>query len=230
MSRPLGCATQKEKPRELEMEPRETRPIADVGVSKKLRMAPSTNLLSTRSGPQGKTVTFLSGPAAIQAANNVFEYNGYSVSILKDPWVPAECTKSSNSITYLCKVRVTLLDGSGSFRENIGGDTGYMSGSDHDTMVLNTQKMAVTDAVKRALSLFGPALNAAEAYLPQRTQPEPQSSPGVERRTSTTTTHASAISPCVKQQPVKAKEDELKAVEEACKTAEFTFLSRPTQD
>ncbi|ORZ36706.1 hypothetical protein BCR44DRAFT_125376 [Catenaria anguillulae PL171] len=116
--------------------------------------------ISQRSGGAAGQVKYIEGWRAIELANEIFGFNGWSMSVL------------NNSIDFLdnvgpgpndprwtvgvtCTVRITLRDGS--FRE----DVGYGIGDNFRTKgqaLEKTRKEATTDALKRTLRLFGNSL------------------------------------------------------------------------
>ncbi|KAN0027454.1 hypothetical protein ACTFIU_010408 [Dictyostelium citrinum] len=111
--------------------------------------------VSTRQGPGGTTLSYLESWKAINLANKIFQFNGWSSSIKElSPDFIEEInvngiTRYRVGVTAI--VRVTLKDGT--FQEDVGyGSTEHPS---KGSAIENAKKEAVSDARKRTLRLFG---------------------------------------------------------------------------
>lgn len=94
---------------------------------------------------------------AIELANGVFGFNGWSSTIvdMSIDYMVESSNGSAVSVGVSCLVRVTLRDGA--YREDIG--YGKMDNCRHRGQALEkAKKEATTDALKRCLRLFGNAL------------------------------------------------------------------------
>ncbi|KAJ8100389.1 hypothetical protein POJ06DRAFT_252562 [Lipomyces tetrasporus] len=109
--------------------------------------------ISSRPSPGGGTAYYLEGWKAINLANEVFGFNGWSSEIksIHEDYVDVKETgKIDVGISVV--VRVTLKDGT--FHEDIG--FGHVENARNKYMALSKcKKEATTDATKRALRCFG---------------------------------------------------------------------------
>lgn len=113
--------------------------------------------ISTRAGPGNSRVAYLSAEKAINLANEVFGFNGWSSSIqnIQIDFVDENPTKGTLSIGLSVVVRVTLKDGT--YHE----DTGYGGIENCKSKIAafeKAKKEGTTDALKRALRNFGNVL------------------------------------------------------------------------
>ncbi|KAJ9659311.1 DNA repair protein rad52 [Neophaeococcomyces mojaviensis] len=113
--------------------------------------------ISTRSGPGGSKVAYLPAEKAINLANEVFGFNGWSSSIqnIQIDFVDENAQKGTISIGLSVVVRVTLRDGT--YHE----DTGYGGIENCKSKIAafeKAKKEGTTDALKRALRNFGNVL------------------------------------------------------------------------
>jgi len=113
--------------------------------------------ISTRAGPGNTRVAYLSAEKAINLANEVFGFNGWSSSIqnIQIDFVDENPTKGTISIGLSVVVRVTLKDGT--YHE----DTGYGGIENCKSKIAafeKAKKEGTTDALKRALRNFGNVL------------------------------------------------------------------------
>ena len=104
----------------------------------------------------GRTFSYIEGWYAIDQANRVFGYDGWSRETLSLELV--EQYKQLNKydeeqfvVTYVAKVRVHAL---GVYRDGTGAATSYSPNL--SDAIEQAAKSAETDATKRALSTFGP--------------------------------------------------------------------------
>jgi DNA recombination protein Rad52 len=136
------------------------RPIT---VDRWLHSKPLKHDISSRPGPHGKKLHYLSGDSVTRTLNQVFGYDGWNLSIIKTDQVVCDQQRSGNDksaqgkwhVAYLAQVRITHVR-SGSFREDIGaGDSVDKSLA---TAVQHALKGSITDAMKRAARHFGDKL------------------------------------------------------------------------
>ncbi|KAJ1975179.1 DNA repair protein rad52 [Dimargaris xerosporica] len=113
-------------------------------------------LLNTRTAFGGTRLTYLEGWRAIGLANKLFGFNGWSSQVIDTTVDFCDVTPDNRfSLGLSCTVRVILKDGT--FHEDIG----YGSIDNARTKALafeKAKKEAVTDAMKRALRMFGNCL------------------------------------------------------------------------
>ncbi|TPX49039.1 hypothetical protein SeLEV6574_g01717 [Synchytrium endobioticum] len=139
-------------------------------------------LVSHRPGPSGSKVPYIEQNKAIQIANEVFGFNGWSSSVvdMTADYVDIDDSgRISIGISVIC--RVTLKDGA--FHE----DCGYGQAQHHrdkGQAFDKAKKEACTDALKRALRLFGNPLgnclsdkNFANAIAKLKAPPPPALNP-----------------------------------------------------
>ncbi|PWN44038.1 Rad52/22 double-strand break repair protein, partial [Ceraceosorus guamensis] len=104
-------------------------------------------------GTGGKKLSYLEGWKAIDLANEVFGFNGWSTSIVRMDTDFCDVDNDGKvRIGMSCIIRITLRDGT--FHEDVG--YGAMEGSKHKGQAFEkARKEATTDAFKRALRSFG---------------------------------------------------------------------------
>lgn len=116
------------------------------------------NVVSSRPGPRGAQLVYLTGAVTVELANRIFGNGGWDSDIMKVEDVSIEKLENGKiSVTSSAVVCVKWIG------HNAHTDIG------HGTAVCDTtgaaieaaQKAAVTDARKRALRLFGTALGNA---------------------------------------------------------------------
>jgi len=124
-----------------------------------------SNDVKTRDGTCNSKLSYLASFHVIAEANRIFGFDGWDSEILsltqvdkteymKKPYNAGDDEKPMISISYLCKLRVTV---NGVIREDVGfgngvaGNTAYGIGS----CIELASKEAVTDALKRCLRYFG---------------------------------------------------------------------------
>lgn len=115
--------------------------------------------VSWKTTPDGKQLTYLSKERSVQIANNVFGSNGWSSTIVS---VNVDSVEKKNTpdgplwdAAVSAIVRITLAE---AFGGNSHDDLGYGIAIAHKTRVSaleSARKEAVSDALKRALRLFG---------------------------------------------------------------------------
>ncbi|KAI5167907.1 DNA repair and recombination protein RAD52 [Nematocida sp. AWRm78] len=101
---------------------------------------------------------YIEGWTAIQMANRIFGYDGWSSHIIDVNTVNTEDTHDGRStVAAKAHVRITLTNGI--FREDIGfGIAERVNGK--GKAIKQAYKSAVTDAIKRTLKQFGKALGS----------------------------------------------------------------------
>ncbi|OCK83641.1 hypothetical protein K432DRAFT_390238 [Lepidopterella palustris CBS 459.81] len=113
--------------------------------------------ISTRPGAGGGKVAYLAAEKAINLANEVFGFNGWSSSIqqVQVDFVEESATTGKVNLGLSIIVRVTLKDGT--FHEDIG--YGHIENCKSKAAAFEkAKKEAATDALKRALRTFGNVL------------------------------------------------------------------------
>ncbi|KAI9222827.1 hypothetical protein BC828DRAFT_345597 [Blastocladiella britannica] len=116
--------------------------------------------IATRSGGSAGRVSYVEGWKAIELANEIFGFNGWSSTVLNMSIDYLEnAAQNPNeqkwSVGVSCTIRVTLRDGA--YRE----DTGFGLCENMRTKgqaLEKARKESATDALKRALRLLGNAL------------------------------------------------------------------------
>ncbi|CAO3695392.1 unnamed protein product [Rhizopus microsporus] len=124
-------------------------------ISEKLQQSLGPEFLTQRPGPSGQ-LTYIEGKTAINLANEIFGFNGWT-SEIKDTTVDfADVLENGRvNLGVSVTVRVSLKDGT--FHEDIG----YGSAENSKSKAIafeKAKKQAVTDATKRTLRNFGNAL------------------------------------------------------------------------
>ncbi|KAK9432299.1 hypothetical protein V1505DRAFT_413752 [Lipomyces doorenjongii] len=126
----------------------------DIAVLKaKLDRQLGPEYISSRPSPGGGTAHYLEGWKAINLANEVFGFNGWSSEIksIHEDYVELK-DNGKIDVGISVVVRVTLKDGT--FHEDIG--FGHVENARNKYMALSKcKKEATTDATKRALRCFG---------------------------------------------------------------------------
>lgn len=136
------------------MQKKEFTNIEQKEIRSNLRKRLHPELLSTRTGFNNMKLTYLEGWQAIELANRIFGFNGWS-SELKSIDVESDVINNRFFVYVTCVARVTLKDGT--YRE----DTGFGSAENQKIRGMAAEKArkeAATDALKRALRQFGNAL------------------------------------------------------------------------
>jgi DNA repair and recombination protein RAD52 len=116
------------------------------------------SLLSTRKGPRGSYLTYVRNDIVVELANFVFGHFGWSSEVKEKKTSIEKVSGSSTKVHCTAIVRVTVCfsGGTTAFRESNG--LGLAELPNVDLSVEKAEKEAVTDAMKRALRLFGSAL------------------------------------------------------------------------
>lgn len=111
--------------------------------------------ISTRPAPGGNRVSYLEGWRAIQLANDIFGFNGWSSEIKEINIDFCDQVGNAYCVGVSATVRVTLKDGT--FHEDVG--FGHIENSRSKALAFDKcRKEATTDALKRTLRKFGNAL------------------------------------------------------------------------
>lgn len=122
-----------------------------------------------RDGTGGQKLSYIASHYAIDEANSIFGFDGWSTEILslsqidrteyeKPPYKPGDEPKKMVSVSYLCTLRLTVKSNDRvvtkedtGFGNGVAGYTAYGIGS----CIELASKEAVTDALKRCLRYFG---------------------------------------------------------------------------
>ncbi|KAL0263488.1 DNA repair protein rad52 [Diplodia seriata] len=113
--------------------------------------------ISSRKGPNGRTLYYLPAEKAINLANEVFGFSGWSSSIRDTTIDFVDQSQSTGKVSLGLSViiRVTLKDGT--YHEDIG--YGHIENCTGKAAAFEkAKKEAATDALKRALRTFGNVL------------------------------------------------------------------------
>ncbi|KAF2840728.1 hypothetical protein M501DRAFT_1047927 [Patellaria atrata CBS 101060] len=111
----------------------------------------------TRKGPGNRDLPYISGNKAIEIANEVFGFNGWSSAVqnVQIDFVDESRSSGKISMGISVTVRITLKDGT--YHEDIG--YGHIENCANKAMAFEKcKKEAVTDGKKRALRNFGNVL------------------------------------------------------------------------
>ncbi|GJQ08548.1 hypothetical protein GpartN1_g339.t1 [Galdieria partita] len=111
--------------------------------------------VQTRPGPSRLPLTYISGFKAIDKANRVFGFDGWSSQIVGfDMNYNKENKQGKHTCCFTVRLRITLKNGA--FHEDVG--IGFAESHREAEAIEKSQKEAVTDAYKRTLKNFGVAL------------------------------------------------------------------------
>ncbi|KAI3650341.1 hypothetical protein MP228_003822 [Amoeboaphelidium protococcarum] len=111
--------------------------------------------VSTRQGAAGMRINYLEGNRAIELANKIFGFNGWSTRIVDLQVDFCDEVNGRVSLGVSCTTRVTLKDGT--YKEDVGYGSIVNCKAKGDAYQ-KAKKEAVTDSLKRCLRLFGNAL------------------------------------------------------------------------
>lgn len=127
-----------------------------VTVDRMLATRPLRQDLSTRPGPGGRRLTYMSGDGVSRTLNEIFGYEGWSLDIKSASQTGKEQDKRGRwQVSYLAHVRITLTT-SGTYKEDMGA--GDSSDNNLQTAVAHALKASITDALKRTARHFGDKL------------------------------------------------------------------------
>ncbi|CEI94678.1 Putative DNA repair and recombination protein RAD52 [Rhizopus microsporus] len=124
-------------------------------ISEKLQRSLGPEFLTQRPGPSGR-LTYIEGKTAINLANEIFGFNGWT-SEIKDTTVDFADVLENGRVNLGVSVTVRISLKDGTFHEDIG----YGSAENSKSKAIafeKAKKQAVTDATKRTLRNFGNAL------------------------------------------------------------------------
>ena len=148
-----------------------------ISVDSYLGTKPLRGDLSTRPGPGGRKLTYMSGDVVTRTLNEAFGHDGWSFSVLSTALqhtinlnetdqdkAKASTTSSTHhhntnnkpqkwQVTYIAHVRITLVGTPGCFREDCG--IGDSIDKHLPTAMGNALKASITDGMKRAARLLG---------------------------------------------------------------------------
>ncbi|KAF1800864.1 hypothetical protein FB192DRAFT_1382694 [Mucor lusitanicus] len=124
-------------------------------LSETLRKPLGPEYISYRAGPAGKQ-SYLNGGLAIQLANDIFGFDGWSSEIKNTTvdYVDVDENRRAN-VGVSVTMRITLKDGT--YREDIGYASSQ-NAPNKGIAIDKARKAATTDAMKRTLKNFGNAL------------------------------------------------------------------------
>ncbi|EPB82174.1 DNA repair and recombination protein RAD52 [Mucor circinelloides 1006PhL] len=124
-------------------------------LSETLKKSLGPEYISNRAGPAGRQ-SYLNGGVAIQLANEIFGFDGWSSEIKNTTvdYIDVDENKRA-SVGVSVTMRITLKDGT--YREDIGYASSQNS-PNKGIAIDKARKAATTDAVKRTLKNFGNAL------------------------------------------------------------------------
>jgi len=125
------------------------------GIQRALQARLGPNFISKRSGGAAGTVPYLEGWKAIQLANEIFGFNGWSHSVTQQTIDFVDHNQGKFYVGVSAIVRVQLKDGV--HHEDIGYGTSEGMRSKAQSLE-KARKEAVTDGLKRAFKSFGNAL------------------------------------------------------------------------
>lgn len=127
-----------------------------VSVDRMLATKPLRQDLSTRPGPGGRRLTYMSGDGVSRSLNEIFGYEGWSLDIKSATQTGKEQDKRGRwQVSYLSHVRITLV-ASGAYKEDMG--SGDSTDNNLQTAVAHAMKASITDALKRTARHFGDKL------------------------------------------------------------------------
>ncbi|KAI9315974.1 hypothetical protein BX666DRAFT_1859636 [Dichotomocladium elegans] len=111
--------------------------------------------LNHRAGPGGGKLTYIEGKTAIELANDIFGYDGWSSEVRSMTIDLDECVNGLYTIGVSAVIRITLKEG------NYHEDCGFGSAENMRSKIAaleKARKEACTDAFKRSLRMFGNAV------------------------------------------------------------------------
>lgn len=124
-------------------------------IAKELNKKLGPEYISYRTGFNMTKIGFVEGWTAINLANQIFGFNGWSSEIKSTTLDYEDISDNKFSLGISCIVRVTLKDGT--HREDVG--FGSSENQRNKSMAYEkARKEAATDALKRALRQFGNCL------------------------------------------------------------------------
>lgn len=132
--------------------------------------------ISSRQGPGGGKLHYITAEKLIQLTNEVFGFNGWSSAIrsVNIDYFDKDERSGKYEVGVTVIVRVTLRDGT--YREDLG--FGHIEGIKAKYQALDTaKKRGTTDALKRTLRQFGSLLGNCvydKAYLAKVTKLKPR--------------------------------------------------------
>ncbi|KAK4512336.1 uncharacterized protein ATC70_003034 [Mucor velutinosus] len=124
-------------------------------ISETLKRCLGPEYISRRAGPSGQQ-SYLNGGLAIQLANDIFGFDGWSSEIKNTTvdYVDVDENQRAN-VGVSVTMRITLKDGT--YREDIGYASSQ-NAPNKGIAIDKARKAATTDAIKRTLKNFGNAL------------------------------------------------------------------------
>jgi DNA recombination protein Rad52 len=124
-----------------------------LSVDRMLATKPLRKDISTRPGPGGQDLLYLSGETVIHTLNQVFGYDGWNLQVLDTQQQLREQLDDQRwCVVYTAHVRITLTE-SGTFKEDYG--TGDAMDRQLSAALQMSLKASITDAIKRAARHLG---------------------------------------------------------------------------
>lgn len=124
---------------------------------RKLSIPVRADDVSTRQGGQRGELVYLETHKAIEKAREVLGFN-FAIEISGEPQILYRDVNASGKQLLCMKARVRVTLANGSFHEDVGVSSSHLS--DPIEAVKIATKACVSDAIKRSLSHFGPALGS----------------------------------------------------------------------
>ena len=126
-----------------------------VSVDKLLTTKPLRHDLSSRPGPGGKKLTYISGEGVSRTLNDIFGFDGWNIDITQ--LQREECLKENGryTVVYTAMVKLTHRK-TGAYKVDAG--VGDSTDKSFATAVGHAMKSSITDAMKRAARHFGDKL------------------------------------------------------------------------
>lgn len=124
-------------------------------ISKLLNKRLAPEYISYRTGFGKSMVAYVEGWTIISLANQIFGFNGWSSTITSMTQDYCDVVDGKYCVGISCTVRITLKDGT--YREDVGFGSSESQRLKSQAFE-KAKKEASTDALKRALRLFGNAL------------------------------------------------------------------------
>lgn len=139
-----------------EFVPKQYTPQEQKEISEKLERILGPEYVSFRPGGNGQRVSYIEGWKALNLANEIFGFNGWSTELIGTQVDFLDTSSSGRvSLGLSVVVRVTIKDGT--FHEDFG--YGFIENAKSKSMAFEKcKKEAFTDAIKRCLRCFGNVL------------------------------------------------------------------------
>lgn len=131
-------------------------PLEARQIDEQLAIPLSKRDVKVRPGPGGKRLTYIEGWRAIDIANSIFGFDGWSSQLVSlDVRVCKQTPDKRWHACVMATMRITIRNGA--FHEDRGGGHAENKRTEEEAMMA-AEKEALTDACKRALKNFGQRL------------------------------------------------------------------------